>query len=185
MHSSEEISSGSLGKYTVLAEPSRSGISDSEYHRYLFLYLSVHSFGYGCVFVFWKGIVCWYGNTRSKVFLDCWSSSGLVAKSWCSLSEQLLAQMTTPAPCKWRNPSYRKDIKSRHSVFMSRLAWIVYQIFLILELPLLLWSSLFCPCFCVHRSSTWAMLLGCALQWGILYFHTFSKPLPCGTQTFS
>lgn len=47
MHSSEEISSGSLGRYTVLAEPRRSGISDSEYHRYLFLYLSVRLFGCG------------------------------------------------------------------------------------------------------------------------------------------
>lgn len=47
MHSSEEISSGSLGKYTVLAEPRRSGLSDSEYHRYLFLYWSVRSFACG------------------------------------------------------------------------------------------------------------------------------------------
>lgn len=47
MHSSEEISSGSLGKYTVLAEPRRSGLSDSEYHRYLFLHWSVRSFACG------------------------------------------------------------------------------------------------------------------------------------------
>lgn len=181
MHSSEEISSGSLGKYTVLAEPRRSGLvtvnsTDTSSCIWVSIRLDV-----GRVFVFWVGIVCWYGNTRSKVFLDCWSSSGLVAKSWCSLSEQLLAQMTTPAPCKWRNPSYKIDMKSRLSEFMSRLGWIVYEIFLILELPVLLWSRLCCPCLCIHRLSTWAaMLLGCALQWGVLYFHTSNKPLPSG-----
>lgn len=143
-------------------------------------------FDVGCVFVFWMGIVCWYGNTRSKVFLDCWSSSGLEAKSWCSLSEQLPAQMTTPAPCKWRNPSYRHDIKSRHSEFMSRLAWTGYQIFLALELPVFFWSRLCCPWYCIRRlSAQITTQLGCALPLRGLYFHTCKTPLPSQTEIFS
>lgn len=148
------------------------------------IWVSIH-FDVGCVFVFWMGIVCWYGNTRSKVFLDCWSSSGLEAKSWCSLSEQLSAQMTTPAPCKRKNPSYRNDIKSRHSEFMSRSAWTGYRMVLTLKLPVIFWSRLCCPWCCVRRLSIQVTTqLGCALPRGVLCFHTFNTPLPSQTETF-
>lgn len=142
-------------------------------------------FDVGCVFVFWMGIVCWYDNNRSKVFLDCWSSSGLEAKSWCSLSEQLPAQMTTPTPCKWRNPSY--DTKSRHSDFMPRLPRIGYQLFLTLESPVCVWSWLCCPWWHARRLSTQVTTqLGCAfLIIGILYFDTSNTPhLPVKQQPF-
>lgn len=143
-------------------------------------------FDAGCVFVFWMGIVCWYGNTRRKVCLDCWSSSGLEAKSWRSLSEQLPAQMTTPAPCKWRKLSYSNDINCRHSEFMSRLAGIGYHILLKLEFLVFFWSRLCYPWCCVRTPSTQVTTqLRGALPLGGLYFHTFSTPLPSQKETFT
>lgn len=72
MHSSEEISSGASGKYTILlVEPSRFCISDSEYDRYLFLYLNVHSFWCGLCLCVLNGncVLVWQHEEQSVSWL--------------------------------------------------------------------------------------------------------------------
>lgn len=92
MHSSEEISSGASGKYVILlVEPRRFCISDSEYHRYLFLYLNVHSFWCGLCLCVLDGncVLVWQQQEQSvswllellrpgsqKLMLSLWAAPG-------------------------------------------------------------------------------------------------------------